>query len=128
LFVFGFYVFNLCIGYFSHGYDKIPDINNLKMEGFILVHGFGDFIVLGSVDAGPMGRQNTMVVEEEAIGQEAKRSNSEGARARSSPHGDTPSNLLSPIRPHLPLSPPLSSLFKFLIHQWIKLFIRSEPS
>jgi hypothetical protein len=37
--------------------------NNLKVEGFILAHSFRmrfKFIVLGSIDSGMLGRQNTM--------------------------------------------------------------------
>jgi hypothetical protein len=65
-----------CISYFSHCCDnipdKIPDGNNLREERFIFGFQFLGFqsTVLGSIDSGPMVKQDIMVVEhmeEEAI-------------------------------------------------------------
>jgi hypothetical protein len=49
--------------YFSCFCDKMPDINNLKEEIFILAHDFKGFSPwsLGSVFLGPVVRQNIVM-------------------------------------------------------------------
>jgi hypothetical protein len=49
------------ISYFSHCYDKIPDINNLRKDWFILAHGSRYFGIFDSVNSGLAVRQNIMV-------------------------------------------------------------------
>jgi hypothetical protein len=105
--------------------DKIPDISNLRVGEMYFSSWLQRFqsIVLGSIDSGPMLRQNNMAAaacgrrwggrgkKEREREREREKERKEGRkRGRKEGAGDKipprtyPSDLLSPARPHLPTS------------------------